>query len=192
MHAFIPVSDQLGTWLAGTYNAQARSDVRYPAATQPSVPAFADLATLPEVERQHELTHRALAYIRRHPGYVPVVLARNTQRMLNLEGSRWWRAQGRSISLPQWSADAGAYGFFVFAALAVLGAMTAAARQAPRWLWLVPLALFATVIVAGSEIRYRAPVEPFLVLLAALALWRLRVRRDGLGARLRHDRGELG
>ena len=159
-------------------------NARYPAATQPRVPAFADLATLPEVERQHELTHRALAYVVHHPGYVPVVLARNTQRMLNLEGSRWWRAQGSSISLPRWSADAGAYGFFVFAVLAVLGAMTATARQAPRWLWLVPLVLFATVIAAGSEIRYRAPVEPFLVLLAALAL---RAARRLSGAELRCD-----
>jgi hypothetical protein len=98
------------------------------------------------------------------------VLARNAQRLLNLEGPRWWRAQGDSISMPRWSADAGAYGFFAFTALAVLGAMTAAARRAPGWLWLVPLVLFASVIVAGSEIRYRAPVEPFLIVLAALAL----------------------
>jgi 4-amino-4-deoxy-L-arabinose transferase-like glycosyltransferase len=177
MHAFIPVSNQLGSWLAGTYNAQARSDFRHPAASQPHVREFAGLAKLPEVARQRELTRRALAYIADHPDYVAVVLARNTQRMLNLEDSRWWRAQGDSISLPRWSADAGAYGFIAFAALAVLGAMTAAARRAPRWLWLVPLALFATVIVAGSEIRYRAPVEPFLILLAALAL-RPRLSRE--------------
>jgi 4-amino-4-deoxy-L-arabinose transferase-like glycosyltransferase len=170
MHAFIPVSNQLGSWLAGTYNTQARSDFRHPAASQPHVRAFVDLAKRPEVERQRELTRRALAYIADHPDYIAVVLARNTQRMLNLEDSRWWRAQGDSISLPRWSADAGTYGFFAFAALAALGAMTAAARRAPRWLWLVPLVLFASVIVAGSEIRYRAPVEPFLILLAALAL----------------------
>jgi len=170
MHAFIPVSDQLGSWLAGTYNAQARSDFRHPAASQTHVRAFAGLANRPETERQNELTRRALAYIAHHPGYVPVVLARNTQRLLNLEGPRWWRAQGDSISMPRWSADAGAYGFFAFMALAVIGAMTAAARRAPGWLWLVPLVLFASVIVAGSEIRYRAPVEPFLILLAALAL----------------------
>jgi hypothetical protein len=36
--------------------------------------------------------------------------------------------------------------------------------------------LFVSVVVAGSEIRYRAPVEPFLILLAALAL---RSRRRG-------------
>jgi 4-amino-4-deoxy-L-arabinose transferase-like glycosyltransferase len=176
LHAFIPVSNQLGSWLAGTYNAQARSDFRHPAASQTHVRTFAGLGKLPEVERQRELTRRALAYIAHHPDYVPVVLARNTQRMLNLEDSRWWRVQGDSISLPRWSADAGAYGFFAFAALAVLGAMTAAAHRAPRWLWLVPLVLFASVIVAGSEVRYRAPVEPFVILLAALAL---RSRRSG-------------
>jgi hypothetical protein len=134
------------------------------------VRADRDLAGLAEQFRQRILMRRALDYAAAHPDYVAVVLLRNTQRMLNLEGSQWWRNQADSISLPRWAADAAAAQFLVLMLLALAGACTAAARGAPRWVWLVPLLLFAAVIVAGSEIRYRAPIEPFVVLLAALVL----------------------
>jgi 4-amino-4-deoxy-L-arabinose transferase-like glycosyltransferase len=176
MHAFIPVANQVGSWLAGTYNEQARSDPLHPGSSQMRVWAFSDLDGLDEVPRQQALTRRAVAYAADHPGYVAAVVLHNTMRMLNLEGAGWWRAQGDSISLPRWAADAGAYGFCALALLGLLGALTADARRAPPWLWLVPILLFAGVVVAGSEIRYRAPVEPFVVLLAALAVHSLRRR----------------
>ncbi len=72
--------------------------------------------------------------------------------------------------LARWSPDAAGNGFYVLALLALAGAFTRAARAAPAWLWLAPILLFASVIFAGSAIRYRAPVEPFLALLAALAI----------------------
>ena len=177
MHAFIPVSTQVGSWLAGTYNQQARDDRFHAASSQVRVRAFRDLNRLDEVERQRALTRRAVSYVARHPDYVGEVVLHNTQRLLNLEGARWWRAQGASISMPRWAADAGAYGFCVLALIALLGAFAADARRAPGWLWLVPVLLFAAIVVAGSEIRYRAPVEPFVVLLAALAIHSLRERR---------------
>jgi hypothetical protein len=74
------------------------------------------------------------------------------------------------MSVPLWAADAAAYAFYALALLALAGALTPAARRAPAWLWLAPVLLFATIIFAGSAIRYRAPIEPFLALLAALAL----------------------
>jgi len=122
------------------------------------------------VERQRELTRRGLTYSADHPAYVGQVLGHNTMRLLNLEGSGWWRYQGWTMSLPRWSADAAGNGFYVLALLALAGAFTRAARAAPAWLWLAPILLFASVIFAGSAIRYRAPVEPFLALLALLAV----------------------
>ena len=74
------------------------------------------------------------------------------------------------MSLPVWAADAAAYAFYALALLALAGAITPAARRAPAWFWLAPILLFASGIFAGSAIRYRAPVEPFLALLAALAI----------------------
>lgn len=186
MDAFIPVSGNLGSWLEGTYNDQARRDPFHPASSQVRVRATRDLAGLPEAERQRILTQRALDYAAAHPDYVAVVLLRNTMRMLNLEGPQWWRDQGHSISLPRWAADAAAVQFSVVALVGLPGVLTARARGAPRWLWLVPLLLFAAVIVAGSEIRYRAPVEPFVALLAALALislWERRAPDHGGSAR---------
>jgi 4-amino-4-deoxy-L-arabinose transferase-like glycosyltransferase len=171
MHAFIPVSDFVGSWVAGTYNDQARHDPQHPGSSQTFVVGtFDDLDGVPEVERQRELTRRGLRYAADNPGYVAQVLLHNTMRLLNLEGSGWWRRQARTMSLPIWGGDAAAYGFYVLALLALAGAFTRAARSAPAWLWLAPILLFAAVIFAGSAIRYRAPVEPFLALLAALAL----------------------
>jgi hypothetical protein len=76
------------------------------------------------------------------------------------------------LSLPRWAADVAAYAFYALLTAALAGALAPAARRAPSWLWLAPLLLFAAVVFAGSEIRYRAPVEPFLALLAALAVTR--------------------
>jgi 4-amino-4-deoxy-L-arabinose transferase-like glycosyltransferase len=171
MRAFIPVSDFVGSWLAGTYNDQARADKRHPGSSQTFVAGeFDDLDGVPEAERQRELTRRAFDYAADHPGYVAQVVLHNTMRLLNLEGPSWWRRQARTMSLPLWAADAAAYAFYALALLALAGAFTAAARRAPPWLWLAPMMLFASVIFAGSAIRYRAPIEPFLALLAALAL----------------------
>jgi Dolichyl-phosphate-mannose-protein mannosyltransferase len=182
MHAFIPVSDFVGSWVAGTYNDQARADKDHPGSSQTFVAGeFDDLDGVPEVERQRELTRRGLDYAADHPGYVAQVLLHNTMRLLNLEGSSWWRRQGRTMSLPVWAADAAAYAFYALALLALAGALTPAARRAPAWLWLAPILLFASVLFAGSALRYRAPIEPFLALLAALALT-ARTRRQPLPA----------
>ncbi len=171
MNAFIPVSDFVGSWVAGTYNDQARSDKAHPGSSQTFVAdEFDDLDGLPEVPRQRELTRRGLDYAADHPGYVAQVLLHNTMRLFNLEGASWWQRQGRTMSLPVWAADAAAYAFYALALLALAGAITPAARRAPAWFWLAPILLFASVIFAGSAIRYRAPIEPFLALLAALAL----------------------
>jgi hypothetical protein len=54
--------------------------------------------------------------------------------------------------------------------LAVAGALTRRARQAPFWVWGIPLALLATTILVQGAPRFRLPVDPFLLLLASLAL----------------------
>ncbi|HWF51030.1 MAG TPA: hypothetical protein VG294_10355 [Solirubrobacteraceae bacterium] len=57
------------------------------------------------------------------------------------------------------------------AALAAVGTMSARAREAPRWLWIAPLLLYLSVVFINAETpRFRAPLDPFLLVLAALAL----------------------
>ena len=55
--------------------------------------------------------------------------------------------------------------------LAVIGAFTQRARAAPLWLWAVPLLMYLSVVFLVVETpRYRTAIDPFIVLLAALAV----------------------
>lgn len=56
------------------------------------------------------------------------------------------------------------------ALLAIAGLALTRGRVGPPWFWLTPVLLFASVVVISSDTRYRLPLEPFAVLLAALAL----------------------
>ncbi len=43
-------------------------------------------------------------------------------------------------------------------------------RAAPKWVWVVPLLLALSVVLVNVETpRFREPVDPFLILLAAAA-----------------------
>jgi hypothetical protein len=177
LHAFVPVSTQLGSSLAGTYNDTARTDPQNPGAWRSikHVPSYARLwrqvRTTPEPTLERRLRHAALDYIADHPLYVAVVGYHNTLRMLDLDGRQRWRATAATITVEHDWADAGVACFWAFAALAVAGALTRRARRAPPWLWAVPALLFLSVVFLAVETpRYRTPLDPFVILLAAVAL----------------------
>ena len=70
-------------------------------------------------------------------------------------------------------AIAGVVCFWVYALLALVGAFTRQARAAPLWLWAVPLLMYLGVVFLVVETpRYRTAIDPFIVLLAALAVSR--------------------
>ena len=54
--------------------------------------------------------------------------------------------------------------------MAAAGVITRAARKAPWPLWLAPLLMAASTVVLLGEARLRTLIDPFMVLLAALAL----------------------
>jgi 4-amino-4-deoxy-L-arabinose transferase-like glycosyltransferase len=177
LHAFVPVSTQLGSSLAGTYNDTARTDPDDPGAWRSikHVPEYASLwrhvRTTPEATLERRLRRTALNYIADHPLYVAQVGFYNTLRMLDLDGRRRSRATAATVSVEHGWADAGVICFWAFAALAVAGALTGRARRAPPWLWAVPALLFLSVVFLAVETpRYRTPLDPFVVLLAAVAL----------------------
>jgi hypothetical protein len=62
--------------------------------------------------------------------------------------------------------------------LALAGLLTRRARRAPKWLWLVPLCLCTSVFITGF-IRFRSPIDPFLVLLAACSAAAVQERLAG-------------
>jgi len=176
---FIPVSTQLGSALAGTYNDQARLDKENPASWRsirhlPEYRAlYARLGEIPEPVVEDELRRRSKAYIREHPGYVGMVAWWTTRRMFELGGLDWSRHTASTISVgPRW-ANAGVICFWVFALLAFAGAFTKLARRTPFFVWLIPILLYLSVVFLVVETpRYRTGIDPFIVMLAALALRR--------------------
>jgi hypothetical protein len=189
LHAFVPVSTQLGSSLAGTYNETARTDPVNPGAWRSikHVPQYAGLwrqvRTTPEPVLERRLRAAALRYAADHPLYVGEVGLRNTVRMLDLAGRRRWRATAETISIDHRWADRAVWSFWAFAAVALVGALTPAARRAPAFVWAVPVVLFLSVVFLAVETpRYRTALDPFVVLLATLALtsgWRALRRHPG-------------
>jgi len=177
LHTFVPVSTQLGSALAGTYNDEARTDPRHPASWRSlrAVPSYADLfgrvRRTPEATLERELRRRAIRYAADHPGYVAQVAFWTTVRALDLDGLAWARHTASTVSIePRW-ADAGVRCFWVFALLALAGAFTSAARRAPPFVWAFPALMYLSVVFLVIETpRYRTPLDPFIVLLAALAV----------------------
>ena len=184
LDSFTPVTTQSGSALAGTYNDARRTDPRWPGAWRPPG-RLAEVRAALEPERgdepgqQRVLVRRSLEYMADHPGYVVEVGARNTWRLLGLSGPDWWRFSGRTLSLPNWTADVSGASFLVVLLLAVAGAFTRVARAAPLWVWLIPCLMLLSAVFVVGETRFRAPADPFVVLLAALAFGsRSAARRD--------------
>ena len=130
-----------------------------------------------------DLRRAALTFIGEHPAYLLKVAYWNTRRLLDLASWRWSIHTASTISVTAGWAAIGVICFWVFATLALLGARHA---RAPAFVWLVPHAMYVSVVFLAAETpRYRAPLDPFVIALAALALVaRTRrepsPRRDGL------------
>lgn len=186
LHAFVPVSDEVGYTLAGTYDQASRQDTHWPAvwkeAEHGASPEYAPIVAAAvthawnEVELGRRLERQALREIAADPGYVAEVALYNSLRIFHLGELDFAVANLHDSGIQRVPAWLAIYGFYPLALLALAGALTRRARRAPRWLWLFPLLLAATVLVTGF-VRFRAPIDPFLAMLAALALARLGQRR---------------
>jgi 4-amino-4-deoxy-L-arabinose transferase-like glycosyltransferase len=177
LHAFVPVTTQLGWALAGTYNNEARNDQANPGSWRSlrRVPEYrplvANFPRVPEIVMERRLSRAAREFIGRHPGYLATVAYWNTRRLLDIASWRWSRHTASTISVERGWADAGVVSFWIFAALALVGATRRAARRVPGFVWGLPLAMYLSVVFLAAETpRYRAPIDPFIVLLAAIAV----------------------
>ncbi|CAA9522057.1 MAG: hypothetical protein AVDCRST_MAG79-257 [uncultured Thermoleophilia bacterium] len=191
LDTFVPVTTQLGSAMAGTYNDDSRRDGDNPWSWRSidHVAAYEDLAArvskIPEAELERRVRERAIDYIRDRPVSVAEVGFWNTIRMFELAGLQRARETSATISIPGGPAIAGVFCFWLFALLAVAGAFTARARAAPLLVWLVPVLFAASVVFLTLETpRYRTAVEPFVVLLAALAVTAAIERRRQRGRHL--------
>lgn len=192
LNAFVPVSTQFGSALAGTYNDMARNDRANPASwrTVRDVPEYADLMArireTPEAVLEKRLRSRALRYVREHPGYVLTVAWWATRRTFDLAGRDWSRHTASTISIGRTWADRGVVSFWMCAVLAFAGLFTRRARETPWFVWAFPVLMYLSVVFLVVETpRYRTPLDPFFVILAALAI---AAAFERVRARARHRR----
>lgn len=179
MHRLILISDEAGITLVGTYNPASAHDRqiawkwRYYLAIPRDRHLLRIASHLTEPQLSARLESQALAYIGRHPLSPLLVAAHNLLRMFELEGSIAWRASAASIDLTAGTARIGVIGFWVVCLLAVAGLALGGAARAPRWLWAVPVLIALSALPVNFETpRFREPIDPFILLLAAYALWR--------------------
>jgi dolichyl-phosphate-mannose-protein mannosyltransferase len=189
LHQFVPVADETGITLRGTYNPTSAASRPIPyqwrlfwfVAQDQQIRRRA--GTMSEDRLSSVLEHRALSYIGRHPGAPLAAGADNLRRMFELEGSAAWQASARAVDLPVADARIGVIAFYVLCLLAITGLVTRAARAAPRWPWAVPVLFALSVIFVNVETpRFREPIDPFLLVLAGCAveaaIRRARLRRS--------------
>ena len=174
----VPLTTQTGLVAAGTYNDTSAHDRRAPAAWRPEnlVPEYRHLLYGDEYGEERRLRHAATRYVDAHPTYVARVMYWNTRRLFDTTGRASSRASWAANGFSAGWADAAHYGYWVVAVLAVGGAVTTNARKAPGALWLAPVLLWLVTVPVLGESRLRGTIEPFFVLLAALAIEAVRRR----------------
>jgi 4-amino-4-deoxy-L-arabinose transferase-like glycosyltransferase len=178
-HAFIPISDETGYTIGGTYDQVSRADRVRPAvwveAEHGASPEYAQILFEAEIARWGELEYgnrlqaQAIDEIKEDPAYVLKAGYWNALRQFHLTELDLAVLNLANTDIPHLPALFEIYGFYPLGALALLGVLTRRARRAPKWLWLVPVCLLTAVFITGF-IRFRSPIDPFLAMLAALAL----------------------
>jgi 4-amino-4-deoxy-L-arabinose transferase-like glycosyltransferase len=174
-HRFVPVTTTDAFILAGVYNDQAAHDPHNRAVWRPPfvVPGLAELFTDPqldEVELAEALREEGTEYAKEHPGYVAEVVATNIAHLFSVNGLA--RAETGHLSEGYgsgWSA-LWTISYWIVALLALGGMATRQARRVPLTWWLTPVLFVVVTVPTLGTARYRAPIEPFLVLLATLAI----------------------
>jgi hypothetical protein len=193
-HAFIPISDETGYTIAGTYDQTSRANKTQPAvwveAEHGASPEYAQILFEASIARWGELTYgdklqaQAINEIKADPGYVLKVGYWNAIRIFHLGELDLAVLNLSNTDIARIPALFEIYGFYPLGVLALAGMLTRRARRAPKWLWIVPLCLLSSVFITGF-IRFRAPIDPFLVLLAASAV---AAGQERFGARRRRQR----
>jgi hypothetical protein len=171
LHAFVPVSTESGATLAGTYNAASMNDGFAPGSWV-LLRHTPDLAViehnLTPVQQDRALRDAALQFVAKHPWYPAEVLTFNLQRWLDLASVKRARFEAQTADIGAGWATAALPFAWALAALALTG--VAATKHRPAF-WLAPGALLLVTLLVNAETpRFRAPLDPFLILLAAYSV----------------------
>lgn len=176
-HRFVPLDTGTGYTLEGTFNnAVQTQERRFPAMwIMPQAHVQQLYAADPrsnEASVSEHLTSEALHYISHHPVSVLKTLYWNSVRMLGLTPSVE-RFFAPYEVYPTWLAMLSVYAFWALLPLCIAGALCTEARAAPPAFWGVPLTLYLTGVLVLGLTRGRSPLDPFLLMLAAIALVRI-------------------
>lgn len=187
LHGFVPTGTSLGFTLAGTYNSLAAHSTTRPAAwvvTWGAYPTFFANHRRASVASDEGLEHLALRYVERHPTYLLRVAYWNTVRLLDLNGADGSDGAYNSYKLEGVTRPltwVGVISFWIVGLIALAGCFARSIRHRPyRWIWLTPLIMYLAVVFVNTDTpRFRAPIDPFVLILAAAALeaaWSSRAR----------------
>jgi hypothetical protein len=166
----VAISTQDGFTLAGTYNAVSASDPVYPAAWR--VPLMAPYDRLlarggNEAELDGEFRAAALRYIGRHPSYLLRVGYEDLRRLVDLPGLAFEHRAARESGISPGVSDLDVISFYGLGLLAVGGLIRGAARRMPAFVWATAGLMALSLVFIITSMRYRLPIDPFLILLAA-------------------------
>lgn len=201
---FVPVTSGTGFAMAGTYNQLSFEDDEHPGSwrTPRIVPEYTPYFAghgIDEGTLDATLRSEAAAFARRHPGYVVEVSAWNFLRMFEVATGSVIGYYGEEVTTRGIGSDAPLserIGLGIAVVLAALGtyAIWRSRRPGssgrplpwgPLFLWLVPILLLAVSLPINGLPRQRAPIDPFLLILAGVGIaWLVeRVRLDRVPAR---------
>jgi 4-amino-4-deoxy-L-arabinose transferase-like glycosyltransferase len=173
-HEFVPIATDTGYTLAGTFNPVVQNgDQRFPAMwMMPQARTqqlYAADRQANEASISQQLTREALHYIRGHPVSLLKTAYWNTVRMLDLTPSveRYFAPYER---YPLWLAMLSVYAAWALLLLSIVGLLGPAARAAPVALWSCPIVLYLSTVLLLGLTRGRSPMDPFLIMLASLAV----------------------
>ena len=132
-------------------------------------------ADLNEAEVERELRSRGIEFALDHPAYVAGTTWWNSLRMFELAHlGRYTDVFHQERGLAGAGRDLSRIGAWVLCLLAIAGAIALIARRpderGPLFVWLVPLLLFLSTVPINGSPRYRTVIDPYLALLAGLAL----------------------
>lgn len=179
--AFVPATTQTGFGLAGTFNDQSiehggqRAIWILPVNTHMYRSLYTD-PDLNEAEVDQRVRRKVLRFALDHPGYVVEASTLNTLRSLELaSGDPAAKVADRELlGLSPRNAGVVTASFWLALVVALAGAAVLARsgrhELGPLWIWLIPTLLFLVGAAVLGFTRYRAPLYPFVVLLAAIVL----------------------
>jgi 4-amino-4-deoxy-L-arabinose transferase-like glycosyltransferase len=174
--AFVLISTQDGSNLAGTYNSTAArpGPLRGTWVPPALLPEFQPLlrGNLDEEQINDRLRSEGLDYVGDHPGYPFAVAGLNGLRIFGLGPGHVHveRIAYDEMGIPRRAQPWVRYSVYAMALLAIAGiAATRRTRRPPLVVWLTPAVLLLNVLIGGWP-RYRVPIDPFLVLFAAAAV----------------------